>query len=73
MVRTNPDGRTHIWRTKIVTTMPGLPASGLDQNGLRFIYDMEKLCVKRIKQRFTDFSLVLKTKKNKKNKNGDIY
>ena len=39
-VRTNPDGRTdvlthgrtHIHRTKIVTTMSHLPASGLDKN-----------------------------------------
>ena len=35
MVRTNPDGckhgRTHIHRTKIVTTMSRLPASGLDK------------------------------------------
>ena len=36
MVRTNPDGRTdartHIHRTKIVTTMCRLPASGLDKS-----------------------------------------
>ena len=36
MVRTNPDGRTHgrthIQRTKIVTAMSRLPASGLDKN-----------------------------------------
>ena len=32
MVRTNPHGRTHIHRTKIVTTMCRLPASGLDKN-----------------------------------------
>ena len=32
MVRTNPDGRTHIHRMKIVTTMSRLPASGLEKN-----------------------------------------
>ena len=43
MVWTNPDGstdaltngRTHIHRTKIVTTMSHLPASGLDKNAIR--------------------------------------
>ena len=32
MVRTNPDGHTHIHQTKIVMTMSPLPASGLDNN-----------------------------------------
>ena len=36
MVRTNSDGRTHIHRTKIVTTMSRLPASGLDKNCFLF-------------------------------------
>ena len=38
MLQTNPDerthGRTHIHRTKIVTTMSGLPASGLDKKSV---------------------------------------
>ena len=46
MVRTTPDGgtdalthgRTHIHRTKIVTAMSPLPASGLDKNNSAVIY-----------------------------------
>ena len=34
MVQTNPDGRTHIHRTKIVTTMSRLPAEGLENKNV---------------------------------------
>ena len=37
MVRTNSDGRTHIHRTKIATTMSRLPAIGLDENVIIFL------------------------------------
>ena len=40
MVRTVPDGRTHIHRKQIVTTISRLPASGLEKN------DMGKLQIR---------------------------
>ena len=68
MVRTNLDGRTHIHRTKIVTTMSHLPASGLDKNyvtygQMYFIshhYNIIHVCVLSQVQECENFMFALK-------------